>query len=119
MFANPWVILFALVAFGAIVGGVAWKAYGMGKDAVYAEQARAEQATREALEKVVQESAGKIVKIHEQNRVTTQRVQREIQEHRYYVDCKSSDGVLNDFNALVGSSNTARSDQLPKADTDQ
>lgn len=93
LLANPWLILIAVVAFGAIVGGASWKAYGMGKDAVYAEQAKAEAIRKETRDIAIAAAGEQIAKIQIRHTTINRKAESVLREKVIYTECSNDPDV--------------------------
>jgi hypothetical protein len=116
---NPWAIVFALVAWGASVGGAFFYGQGVGKDSEVAAQARIGQAIIETREQAQQGAAEAISRIKVTNTTIHQEVQHEVRTERIYADCKlPAVGLRIANDALRGRPFPAGGGELPRADAD-
>lgn len=120
--ANPYVLLAGALVLVASHGLVGWKAYDLGKDAVYAEKYQLEEAERRITEAADKAIAKGMSELRVKNVYTTQKLEKEVVEVPVYRDCQHSDaafGVLND--SLMAPEERAGTEQssggvVPEAD---
>ena len=113
----PWLYGVIGAAWLASVAAASWWAYGAGRDAEVAIQAREERAVARATAAAVSAAASAISRIKVEHTTIQHEVQREISERVVYRDCKHSSEQLQRINAaLTGTgSGTAGRGRLPGA----
>src|SRR5688572_25815180 len=118
MALNPYMIIVALVALGALVGGVGWKSYRLGQDYVIAAQAKEQAAIQATVNAMIAAGAKEIAKIDVTNKTIIQKVQREVIEKPIYTDCRSGADSLQQFNTIVtGSSDSTGNSGVSETDS--
>lgn len=103
----------------ASVAAAGWWAYGAGKDAEIASQAREDRYAAVAVQQAASATAAAISKIKVQHRTVRQEVEREIIERPVYRDplCSHSPEQLQRINAAItGRAEPAGSGLVPPAD---
>lgn len=116
---NLYIIIVALVAWGASVGGAFFYGQGVGRDGQVAEDSRTAQAVLEAREQAQQGAAEAIARIKVQNTTIHQELAREVRTNTIYADCKlPAVGLRIANDALTGKrAQPAGGGELPRADT--
>lgn len=115
---NPYLIIGAMLAFAAAVGGAYIQGRSDGQDKCVAEQVRDEQVAQIASVAAADAAASAITAIKFRNTTITQEVQREIQTKTVYRECLHSPEQLQRINeALTGTAEPAASGVLPSAGT--
>ncbi len=100
---NPWLLLGIGAAWVASIAGAGWVAYGAGQDNITAFNAKAAEIVKETREAAQQGAATAIAANRPRNTTIVNEVQREIQNHTVYAECRNTPaGVLGINEALTG-----------------
>lgn len=100
---NLYLILAAVLAWGATAGGAFLYGQHVGAEHELATQARLDQNTRETREAAQQGAANAIAALKPVNKTIVQRTQREITENVVYRDCRVPiDGLRLANEAITG-----------------
>lgn len=92
-----------VVAWVASVAGAGWVAFGAGQDNITAFNAKAEQIVRDTREAAQAGAAQAIAANRPRNTTIVNEVQREIQNHTVYAECRNTPaGLLGINEALTG-----------------
>lgn len=100
---SPAMILVMVVAWGASIGAAGWWAYGAGRDAEVAAQAREDAAAQKTRDVVATAIAENIPKITVKHQTIRQELEREIQTREVYRDpnCRTGPDSLRRFNSAI------------------
>jgi hypothetical protein len=117
---NPYAALALVLAWGASLAGAAHWAYGAGKDAELAAQAREERMAQVATEAAANASAQAIANMKVQHVTVRSALEREIQTREVYRVCRSGPVAVRLLNSAPGiakaaSAPPAGSSELPRA----
>lgn len=99
---NPYAILAASGLWLASVAAAGWWAYGAGRNAELATQVREDRVAAVATQAAASAAAGAISKIEVKNVTVRQQLEREIQTHEVYRDCRSGPAAVGLLNATPG-----------------
>jgi hypothetical protein len=117
---NPYAALALVLAWGASVAGAAHWAYGAGKDAELATQAREAHMAQVATDAAANAAAHAISKIDVKHVTIRSALEREIQTREVFRDCRSGPDAVRLLNSAPGiakaaSAPAAGSVELPRA----
>lgn len=115
---NPYLI--AAVPLVAAFAGAAGYVYGRtdGAALTQAQIAHAAQVEQRAIDAAAKAAAQAIAGIRVQNKTIQAKVEREIQTHTVYVECRHAPGVLDSINdALTGRANGRPNAGVPSVDS--
>lgn len=117
--SNPWLILAALLALGAITGGAYIKGRQDGADKVVAKQAREDEIRLETLQIAQLAAAEEIAKIQVVNRTIYAKATRQVIEKPVYRDCVHDAATLSLLNSALTNTpvEPAGDSGVPRADT--
>lgn len=115
---NPYLILGAVLFWGASVAGAGWYGLELGDDRATARQARDDQVRQETRDAAQQGAADAIAKLKPVNTTIRAKTETIVRESPVYRDCLNTpDGMRSINSALAGRiSEPAGGEQLPKAD---
>lgn len=100
---NPYLILALVVGWGASIAGTGYVAFGLGQDNITAFNAKAVEIVKETRDAAQQGAATAIAANRPRNTTIVNEVQREIQNHTVYAECRNTPaGVLGINEALTG-----------------
>ena len=100
---NPWIVLAAVLAWGASAGGAFFYGQHVGAEHDLATQARFDQNTRDTRDAAQKGAADAIAALKPVNKTIVQKTQREITENVVYRDCRVPiDGVRLANEAITG-----------------
>lgn len=116
---NPWVLLAAGLALAASHGAVGYKAYRLGQDNVYAEQAKLEEVEKRTREAALIATAEAISKIEVRNVTIRQKAETVVREVPVYRDCRHDPSGLQLVNEALTAPGSAGGGKLPGTDPAQ
>lgn len=114
---NPYAIAAGLVLWAASVLGAGWWAYGAGKDAELATQAREDRAAQVARDAATSAAAAAISRIEVKNVTVRQPLETIVRTEQVFRDCRSGPDAVRLLNATPGvaapAASAAGDGQLP------
>lgn len=100
---NPYTIIAALLAVGALTGLAGWGGYTAGVDHEKAAQLDKQALVAEAVDAANQVAAEAIAKLAPKHSTIRQVLEKEIRESTIYKECKSSQAAVDAFNSGIDS----------------
>lgn len=116
---NPWLLLGVGAAWVGSVGVAGLWAYGAGKDAELATQAREDKIAALASDAAASAAAAAISKIEVKHVNVRQQLEREVLTREVFRDCRSGPDAVRLFNSTLtagGAASAPAGGQLPGAD---
>ena len=99
---NPYALLSAAGLWLASVATASWLAYGAGRNAELATQAREDRASAVATQAAASAAAAAISKIEVKNVTVRQQLEREVQTREVFRECRSGPAAVGLLNGSPG-----------------